>query len=127
MPILPETPEETAERNLQQLMEQRRMLRHVPEWIRRNNLRQKDVANALGVSEATVSKWFRGDQRMSVGQLRQIAALLKVHIGDLLQSPDDVRLGQKVEDTLAVMDKLTDEEWERVMHIARAYAASRSS
>lgn len=62
---------------------------------------------------------------MSVGQLRQIAILLKVPVGDLLRSPDDARLGQKVEETLEIMDKLTDEEWERVMHVARAYAASR--
>lgn len=98
------------------------MLEHVPAWIRKTGLRQKDVAFTLGVSEATVSKWFRGEQRMSVGQLRQIAILLKVPVGDLLQAPDDARLGQKVEDTLTVMDRLTDEEWERVMHVARAYA-----
>lgn len=95
------------------------MLEHIPAWLKLRQLRQKDVAIALGVSEATVSQWIKGAQQMSVGQLRQIAKLLQAEPGDVLRAPDGRELSQKVEQTLAVMDRLSDDEWATVLATAR--------
>lgn len=119
MPSLPESPEEHEARLLAQLTEQRLMLEQLPKWIKLRGLRQKDVALALGVSEATVSQWINGGQQMSVGQLRQIAKLLQAEPGDLLCNPDEKSLTAQVEETLTVMDQLSPEEWAQVLSTAR--------
>ena len=98
------------------------MLEHIPAWLKLRRLRQKDIAISLGVSEATVSQWIKGVHQMSVGQLRQIAHLLQAQPGDLLRAPDERELSKKVEDTLAVMDRLSDEEWATVLGTARLLA-----
>lgn len=125
MPALPETPEELAARTEAQRADQKTMLEHLPAWIRMRNLRQKDVAQALGVSDATVSNWIAGKQQMSVGQLRQIAVLLKAEPGDLLRPPDEAGLSAKVEETLGLMDALTGPEWDAVLQAARAIAQAK--
>lgn len=125
MPALPESPEEIEARRLQQLAEQRTMLEHLPSWLRMRGLRQKDVAAALGVSEASVSGWVNGGQQMSVGQLRQIAVLLKAEPGDLLRPPNEPSVSKKVEDTLGLMDELNDNEWQTVLQTARAIAEAK--
>jgi transcriptional regulator with XRE-family HTH domain len=119
---MPESPEEIEARRLSQLAEQRLMLEHLPKWLKLRGLRQKDVSHALGVSEATVSNWIKGIHNMNVGQLRQIALLVKAEPGDLLRAPDDRELSQKVETTLAVMDRLTDDEWKSVLRMAQTIA-----
>lgn len=126
MPTLPETPEEIEARHLAQLQEQARMVENIPLWLRKCGLKQKDVANALGVSEGTVSKWLHGEQGMSVGQLRQIAVLVGAHPGDLLRPPGSSGMGEKVEQTLKLMDQLSDEEWQRILATAEAIAAAKA-
>lgn len=101
------------------------MLEHLPKWLRLRGLRQKDVAQALGVSEASVSNWIRGNQQMSVGQLRQIALLLKADPSDLLREPDERALSPKVERTLTLMDQLSDDEWQAVLKTAEAIAGAK--
>lgn len=64
---------------------------------------------------------------MSVGQLRQIAVLLKAEPSDLLRAPDDENLTPKVQETLAVMDQLSDEEWRQVLAMARTIAQARKA
>lgn len=125
MSSLPETPDEIAARQDAVLAEQRTLLEHLKAWLRLRDLQQKDVAAALGVSEATVSSWIAGKQRMSVGQLRQIAVLLKAEPGDILRAPRERELSKKVEETLSLMDQLNDNEWEAVMQNARLIAAAK--
>lgn len=125
MTALPETKSEAKARTKAQLKEQKVMLENLPKWLKQAGLSQKDVANALGVSECTVSKWVRGLQAMSVGQLRQIAVLLNAKPSDLLRAPDDTDLTPKVEETLKVMDQLSDAEWEGVMAVARSIAQAK--
>lgn len=62
---------------------------------------------------------------MSVGQLRQIAVLLKAQPGDLLRAPADAELSPKVEEALALMDALAPEEWEAVIQNARLLAEAK--
>lgn len=125
MPALPETPEEIEARREAQLAEQRIMLEHLPKWLKMKRLRQKDIALGLGVSEATVYNWIKGIQGMSVGQLRQLAVLMQLKPEDLLRAPAEKDLSQKVEDTLSLMDQLSDAEWETVLRTARTIAEAK--
>lgn len=125
MTSLPGTPAEIAARQEAVLAEQRTLLEHLKAWLRLRDLQQKDVAAALGVSEATVSAWIAGKQRMSVGQLRQIAFLLKAEAGDLLRAPLDHELSKKVQETLQLMEQLNDSEWDAVLQNARMIAAAK--
>ena len=62
---------------------------------------------------------------MSVGQLRQIAVLLNAREGDLLGAPDNQALSVRVEETLSLMGKLSDAEWEAIMQNARLLAEAK--
>ncbi len=47
-------------------------------------IKQSQIAARLGVSEATVSKWARGHQRIPTQYLRPLAVQLEVTIDDLV-------------------------------------------
>lgn len=65
-------------------------LQYVPAWLRYRQISQRAVAEHLAKSEATVSKWLRGEQAMTVSQFVQLAQLLKARPTDLLGSPDEM-------------------------------------
>lgn len=98
---------------------QRELLRYVPDWLRHRGLRQKHIANALGITEGVVSRYFSGETLMPVGTLRKIAVLVQAHEGDLLRPPQDAGLGRQVEATLSEMDRLGPDRWEKVLAAAR--------
>lgn len=106
---------------------QRKLLENLPAWLRYRGLRQKDVANTLGTSEGQISKYLGGKIQMTVGLLRQIAAVLKAHPGDLLKPPPSDGLGIQVEEALAIMGDLTPAEWDTVMNTARAIRAAKKA
>lgn len=101
------------------------MLDHLPQWLRLRGLRQRDLARALAVSDATVSNWIRGNQSMSVAQLRRIAAFLGATESDLLVDPAECALPAKVEQTLKLMDSLGPDQWDAVLTMARALDAAK--
>ncbi len=94
---------------------QKQSLAYVADWLRHRNLKQKHIANALGVAEGTVSRYLGGETLMSVGHLRKIAVLLKCEPGDLLRPPPAEGLGELVEETLAEMDRIGPERWRRLL------------
>lgn len=62
---------------------------------------------------------------MPVGVLRQIAVLLQAQPGDLLRPPEEAGVSAKVENTLQLMDALSDAEWAIVMQTARTIAEAK--
>lgn len=62
----------------------RERLRFVIPWLRYRGLKQRHIAEALDVSEPTVSKWLNGTQNISVSQFFAIAELLKAAPEDVL-------------------------------------------
>jgi transcriptional regulator with XRE-family HTH domain len=113
---LPDGPEKRAAL----LSNQIKALGHISEWLRHKNLRQKDLALALNVSEGMISRYLAGEALMSVGHLRQIAVLLQAHEGDLLRPPPAEGLGPTIEETLAEIDRLGPETWNKVLAAAKA-------
>jgi transcriptional regulator with XRE-family HTH domain len=96
------------------LAEQRDALRHLPAWLNLRRVTQREVAEVLGTSEATVSKWLGGSQQMTVGQLRQIAHLLKAKPEELLTPPADAAataLLSEIADMVNKMDEPALKAW----------------
>jgi len=102
MPDKKLTPEEIEE-NLQ-------LLQHLPAWFRHRGLTQAAVANKLGTSEATVSKWLRGRQRMNVPQFLRIAQLLDADPAELLAPPGDAAQAERIRRALRLARDLDAEK-----------------
>jgi len=62
----------------------------------RRGMRQTELAKALGVTQATVSRKLHGRQPLTVQELVQIAAVLGVDPGELLTAAG--KLGEAVDD-----------------------------
>jgi len=68
--------------------------------LKRKNLRQRDLADKLGVHETTVSKWKR--QGLPDSRVEEVAEAVGVDPDDL--RPDDSKAGQYVESKDDVAD-----------------------
>ena len=51
------------------------------------NMTQKDLANACGVSESTVSNWEKGKTEPSVSQARRIGEVVGIHYANIIFLP----------------------------------------
>lgn len=97
---------------------------------------QKDLAIALGVSQAAVSHWFKGDNSPNIEIVSKIAEILGVRISDLLNerentktpAPEESEAGDKVsmEELTAFLTKagyikdggdLSDSDFEFLAHL----------
>ena len=106
------TPEE-IERN-------RTALRHIPAWLRFRELSQVQLAERMDVSEATVSKWLQGKQRMSVGQFVLIAYILGTSPDKMLDPPGEDGSGSRYKELAESAQGLTDDELTHLAFIARS-------
>lgn len=71
-----------------------RMVSHLKAWLRAKKCTQEHIANELGVSHGTVSKWLRGYQAMNLSQFSAVAALLGVAEEKLLFAPEQAEDAQ---------------------------------
>lgn len=101
------------------LAHQREQLRYIEEWLGYRGLKQKHIANALGVADSVVSRYISGETIMPAGALREIAILLMSHEGDIIRPPPSDGLGQLMEDTIKEMGRLGPDQWARLLELAR--------
>lgn len=95
------------------------MLQHIPAWLRFRGLTQRQAAEALGVTEASFSKWMSGTDAMKVGFLRQIAVLMKADAGDLIAAPPTGKLCPAVADLMDAAEGLSAEQLRILSETAR--------
>nr|WP_314074844.1 helix-turn-helix transcriptional regulator [uncultured Roseococcus sp.] len=122
MSQLPETPEDKEERKRNILARQREMLQHLPAWFRHAGVTARQVAEQLGVLEASVSKWISGTDAMRIGYLRQIATVLKAEPEDLLAAPPTQGLAPAVAALLDAAEGLSPEQLAHLAETARLLA-----
>lgn len=106
MPDKPFTPAQIAE-NVS-------ALRYIPDWLRLRGMTQRTVAERMGVSEPTISKWLRGSQVMSLAQFMMLARILNAEPEDLMNAPPANGLGdvyREVHHVISDMDRETLEHW----------------
>lgn len=84
-------------------MDQQKIGRFLRELRRERSLTQEEVAEILGVSNRSVSRWENGVTMPDLDLLIQIARYYDVEVGEILDG------GKKGEDTEKDMDKKTEE------------------
>lgn len=62
------------------------MIVTLKEYRKRGNLRQLDIANAVGVDRSSVAKWERGLTVPSVSKIAKIAKVLNVTESDIVKA-----------------------------------------
>ena len=80
-----------------EISQNRDILRFVRLWIIFRGTTQKRVAEELGVSQATVSKWLAGRQTISAAQFVTLCRLLSAAPEDVLSGPPLVENGRAVQ------------------------------
>ena len=92
----------------------RKMVRHLKNWFLYRGLTQERIANNLGVSQGSLSKWLKGTQSMSVGHFTALAALLSAEPHQLLFPPDAPEAAaayQRATGILSLLDEKGLEQW----------------
>lgn len=63
---------------------------NISNLMKRDNKKQIDLANAIGVSKQIMSKMLNGSRLISIAELRKIAEYFNVKTDDLMNAPDVV-------------------------------------
>lgn len=64
---------------------EKRIYNRLKSWLALKQIKNKELAEQLGVSEQTVSKWCTNYTQPSVPDLYLIADFLKIEVADLLE------------------------------------------
>lgn len=107
---MPDKPRSDDDRRLE-----KEMLTHVKDWLRFRKMSQRRIAEAMDVSEPTVSKWLSGDQGMSLAQFVTLARLLKATPAELLGPPNAIVLSGIMYRLAEVATKLPDKKLETLI------------
>lgn len=69
---------------------------NISDLMKRDNKKQIDLANAIGVSKQIMSKMLNGSRLISIVELRKIAEYFNVKTDDLMKIPNTVNYGNVV-------------------------------
>jgi transcriptional regulator with XRE-family HTH domain len=62
----------------------RRIYNRIKSWLALKQVKNKELAEYLGVSPPTVSKWCTNESQPSIPDLYRIAEYLQIEVADLL-------------------------------------------
>lgn len=82
-------------------------------------LRQKDVADALGLTDQYISKIERGDTSMTLNTLSGIADCLGVDLGMLVGGANSASPDYGKHEVFAIMDKATPKQKDAIVAHAK--------
>ena len=96
-----------------------------------NNMRQEDLAQALGVTDGAVSSWEGGRVDPRMGKVRAMAMLFRVDVSDIIEdkktlTPEgagDYELTEQDQALLEIFRGLSDEDKGRMLERAEILAA----
>ncbi|MDO4208000.1 MAG: helix-turn-helix transcriptional regulator [Lachnospiraceae bacterium] len=60
---------------------------NITDQMKRTNMKQIDLANAIGVTKQAMSKMLNGSRMISIAELRKIADYFHVRTDDLMEEP----------------------------------------
>jgi transcriptional regulator with XRE-family HTH domain len=113
---------EAANMMVTEIAARRGQLRYLTVWLRYREVSQRWLAERLGVSEATVSKWIGGTQAMSVAQLATVAQLLDCEPYELLWSPHETAKSKRYKEFAEILDSLSPSDLDHYIAIGRSIA-----
>jgi len=114
MPDKPMTPDE--------IIRNKRLLTHVKAWLRFRDKNQRTLAEALDVSEPTVSKWLQGKVAVTVAQFSQIASFVDAAPEELLNAPPDADKARRYRRIAEVARDMPDEALEEWLSLGKRLA-----
>lgn len=116
MPDKPLTPEQIAHN--------KRLLTYVKAWLRFRDKSQRDLADALDLSEPTISKWLRGHVSVTVAQFSDIARFLDASPEELLNAPPSAGKARRYRQIAEVAQGMPDEALEEWLALGRRLAGT---
>lgn len=114
MPDKPLTPEQIAHN--------KRLLTYVKAWLRFRDKSQRELADALNLSEPTISKWLRGHVSVTVAQFSDIARFLDASPEELLNAPPSAGKARRYRQIAEVAQAMPDEALEEWLALGRRLA-----
>lgn len=95
--------------------------------IRKSGLTQRQIAARLGVQQATISNWIRGERTPNVESIQKLARVLGMSIHEML-GDQAIILERDIERKLiAIIRNLSEEDERHLLRIAESLAAYESS
>lgn len=91
-------------------------------WLKRSEYNQRLLAEALDVSEATVSKWLSGKQSMTTAQFCQIAGILGAEPEELMAGPEQRARSARYARLAKLAGQMTDEQLRALEGVAAQLA-----
>ncbi len=62
---------------------------YIAEWrVKRDNMTQEQLANRIGSTKSSISRWETGERDITLGALGAIAEALQCDVADLYRDPD---------------------------------------
>lgn len=98
----------------------REALRHLPAWLRFRRLSQHEIAERLGVSDPTVSKWLQGKQSMTVAQFFAIARILNAGPEEVLFPPPPNGAAERYREIAEIVEDMSAEDLQAYVTIGRS-------
>ncbi|GBQ39041.1 helix-turn-helix domain-containing protein [Komagataeibacter europaeus] len=85
-------------------------LRFVRPWMRLRGVTQRHLAEGLGMSEPSVSKWLNGKVNMTLSQFVRVAELLKATPEQLLFDPKESLKAARYKEIAELANELDSEK-----------------
>ena len=90
----------------QEVAKNRQTLRFVKAWMKLKGYTQRKLAEALDMSEPSVSKWLNGKVNMTLSQFVRVAEILETTPESLLFDPSELDMSQRYKEAAALAASL---------------------
>lgn len=91
-------------------MDQVKIGKFISEARRKKNITQKEMAEKLGVTDKTVSRWENGHYLPDISLWKELCEMLDISILDLMNGEQKVRNKKEMEDSILNTIKTTDKK-----------------
>lgn len=93
------------------------MLENIEKWRKKRGLTQKQIAEAIGIEEPSVSRLISGVNNINLRRLQEIADLFNISVIKLLSDPEDIERNSEITELLKNMDQETYKAWLQVGNV----------
>lgn len=95
----------------------KQMLENIEKWRKKRGLTQKQIADAIGIEEPSVSRLISGVNNINLKRLQEIADLFNISVVKLLSDPEDIERNSEITELLKNMDENTYKAWLQVGNV----------
>ena len=98
-------------------MNQQKIGEYIAKKRKEHNMTQIQLAEKLGVSNKTVSKWENGKCMPDYSVIKQLCQTLDTSVGELLNGDDAVNKAVMEDQTFSILERISVLEKERIYFI----------